>query len=172
MEKHDSPSDEGDPSERSKLDDTVTAPDAPTTTTVSVTAAPPGAEAPGLGPPAPSSEEPNVEVSLQLKHYGSDDTPQVATFEDHFTLSVPSSVIRYRDRKAAARVIDEIEIPSSVIVWEPDLSDRDDAEDVTYRVTVSGVGLPAEATTGDQEPGAEARADLVFSYDVTLIAEP
>lgn len=76
------------------------------------------------------------------------------------------------DLDVIARISKDGEIPSSVIVWEPDLSDRDDAGDVTYRVTVSQVGLPAGETTGDHEPDDEARAHVVFSYDVTVIAEP
>jgi len=58
-------------------------------------------------PHAPSNEEPNVEVSFQLEHhFRNRDVPQISTFEDHFTLQIPSSIIRYRDRSAAARVIE------------------------------------------------------------------
>lgn len=37
------------------------------------------------------------------------EAPTVKKFKDHFTLNIPSSTIRYRDRNAAARVIEEME---------------------------------------------------------------
>ena len=72
------------------------------------------------------------------------------------------------DLDVVARISKDGEIPSSVIVWEPDLPDRDDG-DVTYRVTVSDVGLPS-GSTGD--PAADGERALVdFSYEVTIIPE-
>lgn len=35
-----------------------------------------------------------------------EEVPSVATFKDHFTLSIPSSLVRYRGQKGAARVIE------------------------------------------------------------------
>jgi len=71
-----------------------------------------------------------------------------------------------------ARISKDGEIPSSVIVWEPDPVDHDGNGDVTYRVTVSDVGLPAGDFAGDSA-GEPETADLVeFTYDVTVITEP
>lgn len=71
------------------------------------------------------------------------------------------------DLEVIERISKHGEIPSSVIVWEPDLSDRDDDRDVTYRVTVSQVGLPGADAT--EEP--ESADDAEFTYDVTVVPE-
>lgn len=78
------------------------------------------------------------------------------------------------DLDIVARISKDGEIPSSVVVWEPDLSDRnndDDGGDLTYRVTVSDVGLPGDST-GDPAADGPARAGVDFSYEVTIIPEP
>jgi hypothetical protein len=50
-----------------------------------------------------------------------DTTPIVSTFKDHFTLQLPSSVIRYRNLHSAARIL---EAPDAQFVLE-DLYDPD-----------------------------------------------
>lgn len=35
--------------------------------------------------------------------------PTISTFKDHFSLLTPSSTIRYRDRQAAARVLERLD---------------------------------------------------------------
>jgi len=96
------PSDEGDFSERSKLEGFTAGGE--------VEQAAAGAEPGPIAIPEDEEEEaeasgdhgePSVEVSFQLEL--PEGTPQVSTFDDHFTLQVPSSVIRYRSAKAAAR---------------------------------------------------------------------
>ncbi len=71
------------------------------------------------------------------------------------------------DLDVIARISKDGEIPSSVIVWEPDLPELPGDGDVTYRVTVSNVGLPAADGAGDGS--ADELVD--FSYDVTIIAD-
>jgi hypothetical protein len=75
-----------------------------------------------------------------------------------------------------ARISKDGEIPSSVIVWEPDLADHDGDGEVTYRVTVSGVGLREGRSAGDSalesNPGELAHAHDHFTYEVTIITEP
>ena len=62
-------------------------------------------------PEAFSDDQASVEVPYQLNVRDDpiQDTPTVSTFDDHFTLQIPSSVIRYRDKKSAARVIETSE---------------------------------------------------------------
>ncbi len=71
------------------------------------------------------------------------------------------------DLQVVARISKDGEIPSSVIVWEPDLSGElaDEVVDgqVTVRVTVSGVGLP------DRSSAVSTPAD--FTYDVSILTE-
>ncbi len=59
-----------------------------------------------------------------------------------------------------ARISKDGEIPSSVIVWEPDLPDHDGG-DVTYEVTVSNVGLESD----------EERDRETITYEVTVITD-
>ena len=67
-----------------------------------------------------------------------------------------------------ARISKDGEIPSSVIVWEPDLTDRTITADVTYQVTVSNVVLAdREGDVGRSEEDA-----VDFTYDVTIMGEP
>ncbi len=95
-----------------------------------------------------------------------------------------------------ARLSKEGEVPSSVLVWEPSQTVMQATEDVTYAISVAGVGVrqPAEsdlrtlAMVSDREPAdrldrfhqgtaTEAAGDqpgayekVTFSYEVTVLA--
>jgi len=70
--------------------------------------------------------------------YGSD-TPTVSTFRDHFTLPVPSSVVRYRHSQGAARVIEGSDFQ---FVLEEHVDPKDKRHEVTIRrIADGGSGL-------------------------------
>lgn len=83
-----------------------------------------------------------------------------------------------------ARLSKDGEVPSSVLVWEPSQTVMEAAEDVTYSVTISGVGIQkplrslaladGDGNDASDEPGRDVveneTVSATFSYDVTVLA--
>jgi len=59
------------------------------------------------------------------------------------------------------------EIPSSVIVWEPEVDNHEPKTDVIYTVTVSDVGLPSPESQPDRAVAEGPRRS--FTYQVTVM---
>lgn len=84
------------------------------------------------------------------------------------TMTVNGEAVPYN---VVARLSKDGEVPSSVLVWEPSHSVLAANDDVTYTITVSGVGgvTPNSLAMTDGEV-SEGESLTTFSYEVTVLA--
>ena len=71
-----------------------------------------------------------VEVRQRRAQSSKNGGPTVASLKDHFTLSIPSSVVRYRNSRGAARVIEGNEFQ---FVLEESYNKETDRDEITIR---------------------------------------
>jgi len=81
----------------------------------------------------------NVEVVDYDEAYEAARVPTVSKFRDHFTLPIPTSVVRYRSRKGAARVIEGSD--DYQFVLEENYDDEGKMDITIRRIQDSGSGL-------------------------------
>lgn len=77
----------------------------------------------------PSKSYASEETTVEIIH-NEDRQPEIAKFHDHFTLLIPSSTIRYREGRAAARVL---EADDAQFVLEETYDQKKDQHSVSIR---------------------------------------
>lgn len=77
----------------------------------------------------PSKSYASEETTVEIIH-NEDRQPEIAKFHDHFTLLIPSSTIRYREGRAAARVL---EADDAQFVLEETYDQKKDRHAVSIR---------------------------------------